>query len=79
VAVVSGRDIIMILNFTVNEEGVIYIVCFSDEREDLVPLQPNLVRAGLPIGGWKIQHIDNQPGKIKLTYIVEMDSRGNVP
>ena len=78
-AVVSGRDIIMILNFTVNEEGVIYIVCFSDEREDLVPLQPNLVRAGLPIGGWKIQHIDNQPGKIKLTYIVEMDSRGNVP
>ena len=38
VAVISGRDIIIIVNFTVNEEGVIYIVGFSDEREDLVPL-----------------------------------------
>lgn len=79
VAVISGRDIIIIVNFTVNEEGVIYIVGFSDEREDLVPLQPDRVRGGLPIGGFKIEHIKNQPGKILLTYIVDMDPRGSVP
>lgn len=79
VAVISGRDVILILNFTVNEDGIVYIVVFSDEREDLVPLHPNYVRAGLPIGGWKLEPLKDQSNKIKITYIVEMDSRGNVP
>jgi hypothetical protein len=77
VSIVSGRDVIIVLYFTVNDSGIVHIVCFSDEREDLVPQQPNLVRAGLPIGGWKLEPITER--QIKVTYIIEMDSRGNIP
>ncbi len=59
------------------EDGAIYIIAYSDEREDLVPIQPDIVRAGLPLGGWKVQEIS--PGKVNLTYFVEVDTRGNIP
>jgi len=39
----------------VTKEGIVYIIGFTDEREDLVPLQEGLVRGGLPIGGWKLE------------------------
>ena len=76
-SIVSARDVIIIVNFLMTEDGVIYIIAYSDEREDLVPVQPDIVRAGLPIGGWKIQ--ETQPGRVKLTYFVEVDTRGNIP
>ena len=79
VAVISGRDIILILYFTVDESGVVYIVVYSVEREDLVPHHPNYVRAALPIGGWKLEPLKESPGKIRITYCVEMDVRGNLP
>jgi len=77
VAVVSGRDVILILKFTVDKNGVVYIIVFSIEREDLVPLHPNYVRAALPIGGYKLEPIAD--GKIRVTYCVEMDAKGNIP
>jgi hypothetical protein len=79
VAVISGRDVILILHFTVDDSGVVYIVVYSVEREDLIPKHPNYVRAGLPIGGWKIEPNKESPGKIRITYCVEMDVRGNLP
>lgn len=79
VAVISGRDIILILYFTVDETGTVYIVVYSDEREDLVPLNPSYVRAALPIGGWKLEPLKESPGKIRITYCVEMDVKGNLP
>ncbi len=38
VSVVAGRDWILIYNYKVTDDGTIYITCFSDDREDLVPL-----------------------------------------
>ena len=54
-----------------------YIVVFSIDDKELVPPQANLVRAGLPIGGWKLEPLGGN--KIKVTYFVEMDFRGYVP
>jgi hypothetical protein len=60
VSIVSGRDWILICNLKVTEDGTIYITCFSDDRQDLMPLQEDLVRAGMPIAAWKIkQDTDN--------------------
>jgi hypothetical protein len=79
IAVISGRDVILILNFTVDENGIVYIVGFSEDRDDLVPPNPNYVRAALPIGGWKLEPLNSSPGKIIVTYCVETDPRGNIP
>ncbi len=38
VSIVSGRDWVLIYSYKITDEGVIYMTCFSDEREDLVPL-----------------------------------------
>ena len=38
VSIVSGRDWILIYHYKVTEDGIIYFTCYSDEREDLVPL-----------------------------------------
>ena len=77
--VISGRDIILILNFTVDDFGTVYIVVYSVDREDLMPQQPNYVRAAIPIGGWRVDHVKDSPGKIRITYCVELDVKGNVP
>jgi hypothetical protein len=79
VAVISGRDVILVLYFTVDENGIVYVVVYSVEREDLVPIHPNYVRAALPIGGWKLEPRVDKPGKICITYCVEMDVKGNLP
>ena len=78
-AVISGRDLILILNFTVDDYGTVYIVVYSVDREDLVPLHPSYVRAAIPIAGWKVEPIKESPGKVRITYCVEMDVKGNVP
>ena len=78
-AMISGRDIILILYFTVDDMGTVYIVVYSVDREDLVPLNPNYVRAAIPIAGWKVEPLYESPGKVRITYCVEMDVKGNVP
>ena len=78
-AMISGRDLILNLYFTVDDTGTVYIVVYSVDREDLVPLNPNYVRAAIPIAGWKVEPLKESPGKVRITYCVEMDVKGNVP
>ena len=79
VSLVSGRDWILIVHYKVTDDGIVYITCFSDDREDLVPLQKDLVRAGMPIAAWKIQQLPGTPERIKCNYLIEMDFKGSVP
>ena len=76
---VSARDFITILKWDVDENGVVTIFCFSIDREDLVPLVPNVVRAGIPIGCWRLEVVQENPCRIKAMYLCELDFRGSVP
>ena len=77
VSIVSGRDWVLIYNYKVTEEGIVYLTCYSDDREDLMPLQEDLVRAGMPIAAWKIHQLNDKI--IQCSYLVEVDFKGNVP
>lgn len=77
VAIVAGRDFILIFHWCVTPEGVVYISAFSDDREDLVPLNPDLVRGGVAIAGWKVEPLSAT--HTRITYLTEIDFRGYVP
>jgi START domain len=77
VSIVSGREFILIFHWEVDAGGAITVAAFSDEREDLVPNNPELVRGGCPIGGWRLEPRPNNV--INVTYLTEVDFRGFVP
>ncbi len=59
--------------------GVIYILAFDAGRTDLVPEVKGVVRANVPMGGWKIEPNDGNPNESMCTYMAELDLKGSVP
>ena len=38
-----------------------------------------MIRGNVPIGGWKLTAVDGDQSKTRLTYIAELDLKGNIP
>ena len=67
VAFIAGRDFMIALHFHFAPEenkgrGVMYFVGFSDPSlEDLVPAVQDIVRGDMPIAGWILEDITEDP------------------
>lgn len=60
-------------------EGVVYVLAFDAGRPDLVPETKGIVRANVPVGGWKIEPLEGDPRKSRTTYMAEVDLKGSIP
>lgn len=49
IAIVSARDFILILHFNMTPEGVIYVIAFNSDRNDLVSETKGVIRASVPV------------------------------
>lgn len=49
IAIVSARDFILILHFNMTQEGVIYVIAFNSDRNDLVSETKGVIRASVPV------------------------------
>ena len=79
VMIVGPRDFVLIVHFNKTPEGVIYAVVMESGRGDLVPETKNFVRGVLPLGGWRLEPLKDDPSKTKCDYYAEIDLKGNIP
>ena len=49
IAIVSARDFILILHINMTQEGVIYVIAFNSDRNDLVSETKGVIRASVPV------------------------------
>lgn len=61
VAVVSARDFILIAHYNMMPDGSIYVIVLDANRDDLEPETKGVVRASVPIGGWKFEPVPGNP------------------
>jgi hypothetical protein len=67
------------LNFNMTPEGVIYAIVTESGLNHLVPETKSLVRAALPMGGWKLEPLKEDPSRTRCDYIAEIDLKGHMP
>ena len=79
VAVVSPRDFILLAHYNMTANGTIYVLVVNAQRDDLQPETKGIVRGSVPIGGWKIEPVEGNPNQSRLTYLAELDLKGNIP
>ena len=53
------------------------LIVYSIPRDDLSPVEKNIVRGFITIGGWLLEPIDTD--KTKCTYLAEADLKGSIP
>jgi hypothetical protein len=61
------------------EDGSIYALVFSIDRDDLHPPEKGIVRGWLQLGGWKLTPLPDNPNKTIATYQTEIDMKGSIP
>jgi hypothetical protein len=79
VAVVGPRDFVLMLHFNLSPEGTIYAIVTESGLGHLVPESKNIVRGLLPMGGWKLEPLKEDPTRTRCEYIAEIDLKGYMP
>ena len=79
VAIVGPRDFVLMLHFNMTAEGVIYAIVTESGLNHLVPETKSIVRGVLPMGGWKLEPLKEDPSRTRCDYIAEIDLKGNMP
>lgn len=69
----------IILHFNIAPDGSMFCLAFDAGNKDLVPENKGLVRASIPIGGWKFEKYNGNPNQTLCTYMAELDLKGSVP
>ena len=78
-AVVGPRDFVLMLHFNLTPEGTIYAIVTESGLGHLVPESKNIVRGLLPMGGWKLEPLKEDPTRTRCEYIAEIDLKGYMP
>ncbi len=79
VVVVGPRDFVLMIHFNYHTDGALYALVMESGLNHLVPESKGIVRGLLPMGGWRIEPMKNDPSRCKADYIAEIDLKGNIP
>jgi len=79
VVIIGPRDFVLMMHYNVTPEGVIYAIAMESDCGYLVPETKGIVRGLLPMGGWRLEPLKEDPSKTRCDYIAEIDLKGNMP
>ena len=76
VMAVASRDFCNVSHWRYLTDGRLVALSFSDEHNDLCPIQDGIVRGNLVFGGYVMKPT---PQGTQLTYVVQSDLKGSIP
>lgn len=75
---ISAREFVLLTHFNMTPAGVIYVVGFNSNRDDLAPETKGIVRGSVPYGGWRLEPLDGGT-KCRMSFMAEINLGGNIP
>lgn len=79
ISIVAARDFVNTIIVNQKPNGAIYVCATDTNIPGLVPETKGVIRASAPFGGWRIEPLEGDPSKSRVSYMIELDLKGNIP
>lgn len=77
---IAARDFVMISHCEHRPDGSISMVVFTDpDYQYLKPETKKAIRGEAYVGGWEFKPLPEDKNKSRLTMVLELDLKGNLP
>jgi len=77
---IASRDFVMCNHIEQRPDGTIIMLVFTDDAyQNLVPETKKNIRGECHVGGWTLEPLPEDKNKTRLTLMIELDLKGNLP